>query len=288
MVTGITTSGVLSVVIRNGGFGYTNQGSPPLVTFAAPTGSNPVLATGTAVVNGAGVITGINITNPGSGYTTAPTITIVAPVATANGTGQSATAVAIIGNAGSGYSPSAPPAVTLGPPIGFGMSVAVEDAFGNLVNSTAPITLATGISPGNAINSGTATLGGTLTAAASGGVATFTNLNLDHRGRGATLNASSPGLATTTTSPFNVLVGVVTQLVVTSQPPSSVIDAGGTTPESTFNTYVTAEDSSGDTVPSYAGPTSAETISVGTPAAATPTISGGSLAGFALFLDRGQ
>ena len=46
-------------------------------------------ATATAVVSG-GVVTGITITNAGSGYTQVPTVTIAPPVA-----GATATAVAV-------------------------------------------------------------------------------------------------------------------------------------------------------------------------------------------------
>lgn len=52
----------------------TNHSNLPTITFTAP--PSGVTATGVAVVSGAGSLVAIEITNPGSGYTTAPSITI--------------------------------------------------------------------------------------------------------------------------------------------------------------------------------------------------------------------
>jgi hypothetical protein len=54
-------------------------------------------------------------------------------------------------------------------------------------------------------NPGGSTLGGTLTATAVDGVATFTNLTLNQAGTGYTLHATASGLSTATTSSFNVV-----------------------------------------------------------------------------------
>jgi hypothetical protein len=64
-VTGVT------IAEGDGGTGYT----APVVTFGAPNIEGGVQATGTAVVSG-GVITFINIVEPGSGYTSAPSVTV--------------------------------------------------------------------------------------------------------------------------------------------------------------------------------------------------------------------
>jgi hypothetical protein len=58
--------------ITNGGSGY-DTGTD--VTFSAPQATGGIVATGLVVVNG-GVITAINLTFAGSGYTSAPTITL--------------------------------------------------------------------------------------------------------------------------------------------------------------------------------------------------------------------
>jgi phage tail sheath protein FI len=65
------TGGVASATVVAGGSLYSAN---PTVTFSAPQTSGGVTATGTATVVG-GVITGITITEPGSGYTSA-TVTI--------------------------------------------------------------------------------------------------------------------------------------------------------------------------------------------------------------------
>ncbi len=72
-----------NVISTTGGAGYSSA-SPPAVTFSAsPTG---VTATGTAIVNASGVVTGITITNPGTGYVAVPTVTIAAGATTATAT----------------------------------------------------------------------------------------------------------------------------------------------------------------------------------------------------------
>ena len=68
-------------------------------------------------------------------------------------------------------------------------------------SSTATITIAIGTNPGSG---GGGTLSGTLTAVASSGVATFSGLSIDKQGNGYTLNATSAGLSTATSSPFNI------------------------------------------------------------------------------------
>jgi FtsP/CotA-like multicopper oxidase with cupredoxin domain len=74
----------LTVVVTTGGAGY----SAPVVTFSAP--PTGVTATGTATMAN-GIITGITVTNPGSGYTSAPLVTIT------GGAGTGATAYATVG-----------------------------------------------------------------------------------------------------------------------------------------------------------------------------------------------
>lgn len=76
---------VTHCVIDNKGTGY-DESDPPIITFqTAPIGG--VTATGTAVIE-LGKITSIKITNPGSGYITAPTVDITG----ATGSGASARA----------------------------------------------------------------------------------------------------------------------------------------------------------------------------------------------------
>lgn len=68
--------GVDSVTITNGGSNY--AAGTTTVTFSAPQLPGGVTATGTATIVG-GVVTDIVITEKGSGYIAAPTVTIVDP-----------------------------------------------------------------------------------------------------------------------------------------------------------------------------------------------------------------
>src|SRR5207244_1288061 len=89
--------------------------------------------------------------------------------------------------------------------------------------------------------------GGTLTVAATSGVATFSGLTLNKAATGDTLSVSGGGLTATTTSPITVNAAPATQVVVTTQPPSNV--AAG----SSFSLVVSAEDPFGNVVPGYTG-----------------------------------
>ena len=69
---GAATKHVSSVTVSSGGTKYSTSAK---MTFSAPPAGG-VRATGSVSVNSSKVITGITVTNAGSGYTTAPTITI--------------------------------------------------------------------------------------------------------------------------------------------------------------------------------------------------------------------
>ena len=252
-VTGVTLTGVLSIAVNGGGSGYSRL-SPPAVTFTDATGDAGSGAAATAVVNASGVVTGVTVTNAGSGYTKAPTITIAPPAI-----GTQASATATITTAGSGY--TSVPTVTIAPPganalvggLGFSLVVAVEDAFGNLVNSTAPVTLSVATGPAGA------TLGGTVTEPTVGGVATFSGLTLTTATTTSTplytLQAKSGTLPVATTNPFAVSALPATKLAVTTQPPSSVVAVNG------FTVVVTAEDPNGNIDATYNG---SVTLAIGT------------------------
>jgi hypothetical protein len=86
-----------------------------------------------------------------------------------------------------------------GQPVTPAVTVRVLDPYGNLVGTGTPaVTLGLGNNPGGA------TLGGTLTANAGGGVAGFGDLTVSGVGNGYTLVASSPGLTGATSAAFNV------------------------------------------------------------------------------------
>jgi len=80
-----------------------------------------------------------------------------------------------------------------------GVQVELRDMAGALCSlATNSVTISLGANPGGA------TLSGTLTQAAVGGVATFANLSLNNNGVGYTLQASATGTAGATSLPFDI------------------------------------------------------------------------------------
>jgi uncharacterized repeat protein (TIGR03803 family) len=134
-----------------------------------------------------------------------------------------------------------PTAVTSG--AGFGLVIQAEDTLGNVdpsFNGTVTLTLAN--------NPGSSTLGGTLTATAVNGVATFSGLTMNNPGAGYTLQATADGLPAVTTAAIDVTPpGVATRLVVTTQP-LDTFTAG-----SPFGFVVQAEDGFGTVDTSFNG-----------------------------------
>jgi hypothetical protein len=134
-----------------------------------------------------------------------------------------------------------PPAtVSAGSP--FAIVVSAEDASGNVdPNFQGTVTLGLDSAAGGGV------LGGTLTATAVNGVATFSALHQDLAGGGATLQATSGTLAPAVTMPFKVTAAAATQLVVTAGPPPRVTAGMG------FGLAVAAEDAFGNIDPTFSG-----------------------------------
>ena len=155
-----------------------------------------------------------------------------------------------------------PSTVTAG--AGFEVDVTAEDANGNVdtsFNGTVTIALDN--------NAASGTLGGTLTATAVNGVAAFTGLSIDNSGSGYTLRATSNSLTSATTSAINVTPpGVATQLVVTTQPPSSV-SAGAS-----FGLVVKTEDGFGNVDSTFNGTVTVTNPADGTVLGQTTAING--------------
>jgi hypothetical protein len=106
-------------------------------------------------------------------------------------------------------------AITTQPPAsivsgsGFGLAVTVEDQFGAVFPTySGTVTVALSSNPG------AATLGGILTATVQNGVATFSGLTLNEPGIGYTLEVSSSGLTSATTSALNVQTTVASSVGV--------------------------------------------------------------------------
>jgi Bacterial Ig-like domain (group 1) len=97
--------------------------------------------------------------------------------------------------------------VAIAPPI----VVQARDASNNLVSAfNGSVALSLGTNPGGA------TLGGTTTVSASGGVATFSSVTLNKSGSGITVVASAGGLASDNSTAFSVTNAAAATLAITS------------------------------------------------------------------------
>jgi hypothetical protein len=135
------------------------------------------------------------------------------------------------------------PATSVNAGAQFGFVVSAEDQYGNLAtsfNGTVTAALAGGPSGG--------ALSGAETATANDGVAVFSALTIDQAGKGYKLSASSTGLTGITTTAFAVAPIAASELVFSSQPPSSL------TAGNTFGLTVTAEDPFGNVATSFNSP----------------------------------
>src|SRR5207244_3389419 len=123
------------------------------------------------------------------------------------------------------------------------VKVRALDAFGNVATGfTDAVAVALGSNPGSA------TLSGTTTVAAVGGVATFVDLSLNKTGTGYTLTASASGFTPGTSTTFDITPGTATQLAFIVQPSNTVASA-------TISpaVQVTALDPAGNPVPGFTG-----------------------------------
>ncbi len=124
----------------------------------------------------------------------------------------------------------------------FGLTVTVEDGFGDVVTSyNGPVTISLGNNPGGG------SLGGTLSVNAVNGVATFSELTLDTAGTGYTILATGNGLTNATTDSFNVTAAAASRLIVTAEPPASVVAGAG------VSFTITAEDAYGNVATGFDG-----------------------------------
>ncbi len=166
-----------------------------------------------------------------------------------------------------------PVSSTAGAPLG--AVVVAQDESGNTVTSfTGDVSAAIGANPGGA------TLGGTVTVRAVGGIATFSGLSLNKPGTAYTLVFSSTTLVSTTSAAFNIVAGDAARLVFGPMP--ATVDAGiAIAPP----LQVMAQDASGNAVTGFTG---AVTLALGAnPGTSTlsGTVTRNAVAGVATFND---
>jgi subtilase family serine protease len=183
----------VSVVNANGSVATNFSGSVTVAVASDPGGS--ILGGNLSVIaqNGVATFSGLSLTRAGTGYKLAVTASgATAAVSSAfSVTPAAATQLAVI---------TQPPLrVVVNSP--FGLAVAVEDRFGNVVTTYAgSVTVARASGPSSS------TLRGTLTIVVHQGVATFSNLSLNQVGIGYSLKATvTKGLTSAKTAFFNVV-----------------------------------------------------------------------------------
>jgi len=168
-----------------------------LVNFAVTGGGGAVQPTTPVPTDATGVTTVSSWTlgnDPGQNLLTAT-------ISGSGVTGNPAvfTATGRVGSANKLVFTTQPSNVGVNSPISPPVTVQVQDAVGNLVNSNAQVVITLGGNPTGA------TLSGTTTTTASGGTATFNNLRINKPGTGYTLTATSPsGLIGASSVSFNV------------------------------------------------------------------------------------
>ena len=184
----------------------------------------------------------LSIDKTGTGYTLSATATGVT-AATSGAFNVTAAAAAKLGFIGQPEGP-----YQAGAAINAIPQVAVQDTYGNTVtSSTATITVALGANPGGG------TLSGTLSLAATSGVAVFPGLSIDKAGAGYVLSATAPDLTAAESDAFTIVAAAAAKLAFTGQPegPYAAGAAINAVPQ------VTVQDAYGNTVT-----TSAAAISV--------------------------
>jgi hypothetical protein len=237
---------VVTVEDANGNTVTSSNASITLAIGTNPSGgtltctTNPLAAT-----NGVAAFGGCSINLAGNGYTL---------TAAASGlTGATSTTINIaVGSATKLVFGTQPSNSAAGAAITPAVTAKVEDAGGNVVSSSASITMAIGTNPSGG------TLSGTTTANAVNGTATFSTLSIDKSGTGYTLTASSSGLTGATSSAFSIAASTATQLVFTTQPSSSA-SGGAAFPQ---QPTITVEDAFGNTVTTGTGSTAPVTLAI--------------------------
>jgi len=206
----VTPAVTVAVEDANGNVETGDNGTTIGLTIGTNAGGG-TLTGGSALQVVAGVATfpGLSIDKAGTGYTlTASSTPIYTPATSSpfNITPGAPSQLAFV------QGPTNAPA---GSAIGPAVTVAVEDANGNVETGdhTTTVSLAIGTNPGG----GTLT-GGSAVPVASG-IATFPGLSIDKVGTGYTLVASSTPIYTpATSSAFNITPGIPTQLVFVQGP----------------------------------------------------------------------
>jgi hypothetical protein len=166
------------------------------VVITAGTGTAGASLGGTrtvAAVAGVATFSTLSIDSAGTGYTLTASASGLTPALSASFNITAGAAVSLVFTV-------QPSATTAGAVITPAVRVTARDAFGNTATAfTGTVTVIIGTNPSSG------TLSGTTVVAATGGIASFSNLSINLAGTGYTLTASATGLTPATSSAFNIM-----------------------------------------------------------------------------------
>jgi hypothetical protein len=159
--------------------------------------------------------------NSSNTLTLGSTVGNASATATVNGKSVTFTATVQVGIVAKAVFRTQPPNGTVNQALAPAVQVELQDAGGNRTAASNSVTIALGANPGQA------TLAGTLTRNAVGGVATFDDLTLSAVGTGYTLVASSAGVPSIASTPFNIgaATGALTLTIVAGDQQTGVVNA---------------------------------------------------------------
>jgi streptogramin lyase len=198
--------------------------------------SNPGTPVATvSASNGVATFTGLTLDTVGSDYVYQ---------ATGGDLAVSTSAISVVPGAASSFKVTTEPPTQVTAGEKFGFVVTAYDAYNNVATGfSGTLTAAILHDP----TGGLASLGGSLNAPATNGVATFSQLTLTKAAVGYTLEASNGGASAASTGSVTVSAAAASQLVVIAGPPASVPADG------TFGLTVEALDPYNNVAPTFNG-----------------------------------
>ncbi|MBI4419337.1 MAG: hypothetical protein HY560_00795 [Gemmatimonadetes bacterium] len=214
----------------------TFTGSVTIAIGSNPGGGRLSGTTTVPAANGVATFSTLSIDAAGSGYTLAATATGLPGVTSATFDVQSTAATRLVFTV-------EPTDAVAGTPFSPAVRVTAQDAQGNTATGfTGTISVAIGTNPGGG------TLSGTVSVAAQGGIATFSNLSINKAGTGYTLTATAAGLTGATSATFAITPGAASQLAFTVQPSDTRVNQ-----PITPAVQVSVRDAFGNTVTGFTG-----------------------------------
>ena len=190
------------------------------VTLALTSGSGTLLGTVTvAAANGVATFAGLDLQVAGVKQVTASKVDTTGGGGTPVMTAVSSSFTIAAAPAAQLFFTTQPSGATAGALLAQQPVVQIQDVYGNLVSTGADSTASLALT----LNVGT--LQGTLSINATGGVATYTDLEIDNQAAAAQITAAATlaaGAVTVVSNPFAVVPAVANRLVFTTQPGGGV------------------------------------------------------------------